>query len=122
MEHNRLTGANVGRYMETRRDRLIRAALERGRPAAGQSDDPEDAAPASLRDQALDHTADDYVPRTLTPHEWEAYYAAHGVPPQHRRQASQRDSFWRRLLRRLGGTRRRPARNCARSPDEDTEF
>ncbi|CAN0604693.1 unnamed protein product, partial [Ectocarpus sp. 12 AP-2014] len=69
--------------METRQQRLIREALEHG---SGKDKAKADAEPeVSLRDQSLAHTDPNYVPKTLTPHEWEAYYAANGVPASHKR-------------------------------------
>lgn len=58
----------------------------------------------SLRKQALDRALEDRVPRTMTPWEWEQYYAEHGVPESHQRaQKSVPDSaaspWWKRLLR-----------------------
>jgi len=83
--------------METRQQRLIREALEHHGEASRGEQEPE----VSLRDQSLKHTREDYVPRTLTPFEWEAYYRDHGVPAGHR--PSQRDggaATPRRSLRR----------------------
>ncbi|MFN2287013.1 MAG: hypothetical protein ABR578_01635 [Chromatocurvus sp.] len=68
-------------------------------------DGPGESADTSLHQQAAQHTDDDYVPRTLTPHEWEAWYAEHGVPEAHRQTASAPSptppSRWRDLLARL---------------------
>ncbi len=76
-------------------------------------DGPGESADTSLQRQAERHIDRDYVPRTLTPHEWEQWYAAHGVPPGHRRGVTgsapgpARASRWRRLLTRLmPGSRR----------------
>lgn len=41
-------------------------------------------AQTSLRNAALRRATQAYVPRTLTPHEWEQYYEEHGVPASHR--------------------------------------
>jgi hypothetical protein len=98
--------------METRQQRLIRLALEHGSGAdrGGVKQDgtfkPEAPESSSLRDQALRHTDADYVPRTLTPHEWETYYERVGVPRSHRRVAIASDQcesggILGRLLRRL---------------------
>ena len=38
----------------------------------------------SLQSQALERATGDKVPRTLTPWEWEEWYAAHGVPDEHK--------------------------------------
>jgi hypothetical protein len=74
--------------METRQQRLIREALE-GRDAASTDSANADLrwrAPqdTSLRKKSLRRAAEDYVPRTLTAHEWEDYYREHGVPSEHR--------------------------------------
>jgi len=68
--------------METRQQKLIRKALEHGAGKTSKAEAPR----VSLRDQSLRHTSEDYVPRTLTPHEWEQYYAAYGVPQSHRQE------------------------------------
>ena len=58
----------------------------------------------SLRKQALDRALSERVPRTLTPWEWEEYYAEHGVPDAHRRaerpgpEKRERRSWWDRLF------------------------
>ena len=88
--------------METRQQRLIREALEHD---AKHSEDEDSAPRTSLRDKSLEHTDADYLPRTLTPFEWEEFYAEHGVPREHRRQPTgdaqrNRRGFLRRLLRR----------------------
>ena len=70
--------------METRQQRLIRQALEHGTPASKRKPEEPETPAVALRDQSLAHTADDYVPKTLTPHEWEQYYREHGVPESHR--------------------------------------
>ena len=38
----------------------------------------------SLRGKALDRARKGRVPKTLTPYEWQEWYAEHGVPPGHR--------------------------------------
>lgn len=80
--------------METRQQKLLRQALEHKAGKAPLSengsvpcatpmlDRPEEA---SLRDLSLQRTQSDYVPRTLTPYEWELYYQEHGIPEAHRR-------------------------------------
>ena len=70
--------------METRQQRLIRQALEHGTRASKRKPEEPEAPAVALRDQSLAHTADDYVPKTLTPHEWEQYYREHGIPESHR--------------------------------------
>lgn len=81
--------------METRQQRLIREIV----------DGPGESADTSLRRQAQRHTDENYVPRTLTPHEWEQWYADHGVPRSHRGDDRPEQPAaaprWRRLLSRL---------------------
>jgi hypothetical protein len=89
--------------METPQQRKIRRALERsssGKESTAATSDPEKT--TSLQAHALEHTDPDYVPKTLTPHEWEAWYAEHGVPAAHRQPkpaASTETSLWSRLKR-----------------------
>jgi hypothetical protein len=55
----------------------------------------------SLRAKSLKRATTGTVPRTLTPYEWEQWYAQHGVPDSHtsgRRKPTR--SWWRRLLGR----------------------
>ena len=81
--------------METSQQRKIRELLEAEEGNEQSSD-------TSLRAHALEHTAEGYVPKTLTPYEWEQWYAEHGVPPSHRKHAhgaKPAQSFWRRILR-----------------------
>jgi hypothetical protein len=92
--------------METRQQRLIRQALEHDSDPrrADSAKRPDPTETTTLRDQALKHIDPDYVPRTLTPHEWEAYYARVGVPRSHRRSAPGAESPEKPgLLRRLLG-------------------
>jgi hypothetical protein len=95
--------------METRQQRLVREALAHGSKNGHEDREPE----ASLRDKSLEHTDPAYVPRTLTPHEWETWYAEHGVPPGHRRPAQARQGNakgpWQRLKALLGGAGKRQA-------------
>lgn len=59
----------------------------------------------SLRQKALERATDDKVPTTLTPWEWQEYYAEHGIPDSHKQparadsQAERKASWWRRLLK-----------------------
>jgi len=54
----------------------------------------------SLRAQSLKRATTDSIPRTLTPYEWEQWYAQHGIPEAHRRDTRrEKRSWWRRLLR-----------------------
>ena len=60
-----------------------------------------DTADTSLRAKALARATTPAVPRTLTPFEWEQWYARHGVPEEHRRaQPGPVTHWWRRLFRR----------------------
>ena len=53
----------------------------------------------SLRAKSLQRATTASVPRTLTPHEWEQWYAEHGIPDSHiNRAQAPRPSWWRRLL------------------------
>ncbi len=54
----------------------------------------------SLQKQALDRATGDKIPTTLTPWEWQEYYAAHGVPESHKPSARPAPAkpWWRRLL------------------------
>jgi hypothetical protein len=55
----------------------------------------------SLRAQSYKRATTSSVPKTLTPHEWEQWYAQHGIPDAHRRDQSTKTlSWWRRLLQR----------------------
>ncbi|MCR9186234.1 MAG: hypothetical protein NXH81_12620 [Halieaceae bacterium] len=87
--------------METPQQRKIREALNRPSPndsSAKEKSDPETS--TSLQAHALEHTNPDYVPKTLTPHEWEAWYAEHGVPASHRqtpKTTPAAQSLWSRL-------------------------
>ena len=97
---------------ETRNQRRIREIL-------GEKEAENDH---SLRGQAMERAKEDRVPRTLTPWEWEEWYASHGRPADHaqRESSAEHPGFWRRLFRR-----RKPApvlKNCARGVNEDAEF
>lgn len=52
----------------------------------------------SLRSQSLKRAKTASVPHTLTPHEWEQWYAQHGIPESHIKQRKPTPSWWRRLL------------------------
>ncbi len=55
----------------------------------------------SLRAQSLKRATTGSVPRTLTPHEWQQWYAQHGVPDSHtNNEHTPTSPWWRRLLRR----------------------
>ena len=54
----------------------------------------------SLQGKALRRAKQNDVPRTLTPYEWEQWYAAHGVPENHRAEPAETSRrkwwhFWR---------------------------
>ncbi len=51
----------------------------------------------SLRGAALRRATRKSVPKTLTPYEWEQWYAKNGVPPEHRKSVG----WIKRLLSRL---------------------
>ena len=95
---------------ETRNQRRIREILGEQEPEKDHS----------LRAQAMERAAEDGVPRTMTPWEWEQWYASHGMPDQHRVKPESSRSLWQRLFgRRTAG--QAPA-NCVRNTDEDAEF
>jgi hypothetical protein len=59
----------------------------------------------SLRKKALDRAMCETVPRTLTPWEWQEWYAEHGVPEAHSNSKTNSDEheapakpWWRRWL------------------------
>lgn len=79
---------------ETRNQRRIREILEEREPEPDHS----------LRGQAMERATEERVPRTLTPWEWEHWYAQHGVPERHR-EVRRTKPWWRRLLARLGAGR-----------------
>jgi hypothetical protein len=55
----------------------------------------------SLRGKALERASEEQLPKTLTPWEWQQWYAEHGQPAEHRRiPPEHRQSWWRRLLLR----------------------
>ncbi len=55
----------------------------------------------SLRGKALARAKGKKPPRTLTPYEWEQWYAEHGVPDSHHQAgAAPPTSWWRRLWAR----------------------
>ncbi len=79
---------------ETRNQKRIREILDE---APAEEDH-------SLQAQALKRADPEHVPRTMTPWEWEQWYAEHGVPPEHqqRPEPTARPGLWQRLLQRLG--------------------
>jgi hypothetical protein len=54
----------------------------------------------SLRAYSLKRATLASVPRTLTPYEWEQWYAQYGVPESHIVQRKVSSSWWRRLFKR----------------------
>lgn len=53
-------------------------------------------ADTSLRGKSLRRALQAEVPRTLTPYEWEQWYAQHGVPAGHRKPKERaRRPWWR---------------------------
>lgn len=49
----------------------------------------------SLRAKSLDRALSSRLPNTLTPYEWEQWYAEHGVPESHvRKETSPKKSWW----------------------------
>lgn len=64
------------------------------------ADEPEQS-DHSLRRKALARATSKALPRTMTPWEWEQYYAENGIPERHRASTAvaPRQSWWRRLLR-----------------------
>ena len=49
----------------------------------------------SLRAKSLDRALGSRLPITLTPYEWEQWYAEHGVPESHvRKETNSKRSWW----------------------------
>lgn len=95
---------------ETSNQRRIRELLDEKEPEKDRS----------LRAQALTRATEAKVPKTLTPWEWEQWYTEHGKPESHRASPEPRQGLWQRWF----GSRNSPpaTRNCARLPDEDSDF
>ena len=74
----------------------------------------------SLRAQAMKRAAGGRVPRTMTPWEWEQWYASHGMPEEHRVKPQWNKSVWQRLFGRRATGKTPP--NCVRNGGEDAEF
>lgn len=53
----------------------------------------------SLRGNAMRRALRQKVPRTLTPHEWELWYAEHGVPEEHVKAEHRVGNQWRWVRR-----------------------
>lgn len=54
----------------------------------------DDSADTSLRAHSLQRATRGTVPTTLTPYEWEQWYAEHGVPETHRNAGLERPTPW----------------------------
>ena len=75
---------------ETRNQRRIRALLGENEPEQDNS----------LHGKALARATHGQLPKTLTPWEWQQWYAEHGQPEQHRQQTTApRRRWWQRLIR-----------------------
>ena len=57
----------------------------------------------SLRSKSLHRAKTGELPRTLTAHEWELWYAEHGVPQEHKRVLtnSKPTSWWKKWAKYL---------------------
>ncbi|MDX1735357.1 MAG: hypothetical protein R3228_13375 [Halioglobus sp.] len=70
--------------------------------ALAASGDKDEQSDTSLRGKALDRALGTDIPKTLTPYEWEQWYAEHGVPESHRSsEPGHEPGPLRRLLQRL---------------------
>lgn len=54
----------------------------------------EGSADNSLRAKSLQRATEGNLPTTLTPYEWEQWYAEHGVPETHQKHEPKRPSPW----------------------------
>ena len=54
-------------------------------------------ADTSLRAHSLQRALNAEVPKTLTPHEWEQWYAEHGIPENHKVAEKIRKKPWWRF-------------------------
>jgi hypothetical protein len=75
----------IGNDVKRGRDAQVKAGndiLERYLKKSAQSSD------TSLRANALRRALGDAIPKTLTPYEWEEWYAEHGVPEGHKAKGS----------------------------------
>lgn len=61
------------------------------RKIVGEEEAPSDT---SLRAQSLHRALQQKVPKTLTPYEWEQWYAEHGVPDGHKTDESGTARRW----------------------------
>ena len=53
-----------------------------------------DNADTSLRGKSLQRALGQQVPKTLTPYEWESWYAEHGVPESHKQRETKPKRPW----------------------------
>lgn len=89
----------------------------------------------SLSAQAYERATSGEPPTTLTPWEWEQWYAEHGMPEKFKEDGSGQTSstkeketakpvWWKRIFTRKKEQKTPSATqpNCSRSPNEDEEF
>jgi hypothetical protein len=57
----------------------------------------------SLRSQSMHRATTGQLPKTLTAHEWELWYAEHGIPEEHKLglTATKPASWWKKLFNYL---------------------
>ncbi|MEH6518259.1 MAG: hypothetical protein V7742_16410 [Halioglobus sp.] len=63
--------------------------------------DKDESSDTSLRAKTLERALEEKIPTTLTPYEWQQWYAEHGVPDSHlsaNPDKPSRPSWWRRWL------------------------
>lgn len=65
-------------------------------------DDEQGRADTTLRGKSLQRALQGKVPTTLTPHEWEQWYAQHGVPAEHRARTEPAHRPWWRFWQSRG--------------------
>lgn len=111
--------------MATQKDRLIADLV-------GDSNDKEEI-DKSLKARAYQRATEQTLPKTMTPWEWEEWYAMHGTPEEHLSATpneppeNKQDEetaplpWWRRLFSNKRQTSKPPP-NCVRSTMEDSEF
>ena len=65
-------------------------------PDCGIEVDENGCTDTSLHAKSLQRALDLEVPKTLTPYEWEQWYAEHGIPQSHKRdEPIPRRNWWR---------------------------
>ncbi|MEH6518264.1 MAG: hypothetical protein V7742_16435 [Halioglobus sp.] len=65
--------------------------------------DKDESSDTSLRAKTLERALEEKIPTTLTPYEWQQWYAEHGVPDSHSRANPgnvNRLPWWRRWFRK----------------------